>query len=158
MVVSHADKRMRAERTAFFSSSQTRSWFFNRSGCQDFFIFKSPPPILNYCRRGKRCKARRGQWLEMRCAAGDDSGWRKGWKSRVSRYGYPQTSSQPLYPKVVRRPTMSTDPDRERFLDNDELDSPEEPMFVPVLPLSMHDILRLTNIRTLVAQPGRYTP
>ena len=32
--------------TAFFSSSQTRSWFFNRSGCHDFFIFKSPPPIL----------------------------------------------------------------------------------------------------------------
>lgn len=53
---------------------------------------------------------------------------------------------------------MSTDPDRERFLDNDELDSPAEPMFVPTLPLSVHDILRLTNTRTLAAQPGRYTP
>jgi hypothetical protein len=34
------------QRTAFFSSSQTRSWFLIRSGCQLFFMFRSPPPIL----------------------------------------------------------------------------------------------------------------
>ena len=68
---------MRAERTAFFSSSQTRSWFFNRSGCQDFFMFKSPPPILSYCRRGERCKARRGGMVEMKSAAVGDGGWRR---------------------------------------------------------------------------------
>ena len=53
--MSHSEgRRMGAERTALFSSSQTRSWFFNRSGCQDFFMFKSPPPILNYCRGGEK--------------------------------------------------------------------------------------------------------
>jgi hypothetical protein len=65
---------------------------------------------------------------------------------------YPQHPPS-LPPRSCGRPTMSTDPDRERLLDNDELDSPSEPMFVFVLPLSTHHILRLTNIRILAAQP-----
>ena len=68
---------------------------------------------------------------------------------------YPQ---HPPQPKAVRRPTMSTDPDRERLLESDESDSPAEPTFVSTLVLSAHYVLQLTNIRTLVAQLGRYTP
>lgn len=34
--------------SAFFCSSHTRSWFFWRTGCQDFFRLRSPP-ILAMC-------------------------------------------------------------------------------------------------------------
>ena len=33
-------------RTASFSFNHTFSWFFISTGCHDFFIFKSPPPIF----------------------------------------------------------------------------------------------------------------
>ena len=70
----------------------------------------------------------------------------------------PITLNQRPNPKTVRRPTTSMDPDRERLLDGGEEGSPSEPTFVPVFLLPAHNILRLTNIRTLAAQLGQYTP
>ena len=95
---------------------------------------------------------------ETRCVAVeavDDGGWLRSGTTCLVFTSYPHPRS--LHPKAVHRPTMSTDPDRERLFDNDELDSPAEPMFVPVALLSARDILQLTNIRPLAAQLGRYT-
>lgn len=45
------------------------------------------------------------------------------------------TLSTSSYPKVAHRPrwlTMSAEPDTEQLLGDDRLDSPSEPMFVPI--------------------------
>lgn len=83
------------------------------------------------------------------------------WPNTFTGHGHrpPHLFPQNLPPflTVAHRQEMSTDPDTERLMNNDEADSPSELMFVSIL-FCCADILQLTNIRTLAAQPGRYTP